>query len=272
MTQYLASNTVLHLLSLSECAKFDYNAHIYITHYTSHYTHITSHYTSCPTMRIQSHSIKCTPHLSPYPHRFLCREARRVAPHAAASMQAQPRSIPSSLSLKRLSRTSRKSGSVLKRGRVGGSTGSSSSEAHISQVVSSSNSGGSAEDSLNRSMSSDGQSGSSGSTGSGSESQKGCSGSSNGGRDADKSTVCSVACQTPPYQPKKPIPGMESAVPSLLPLSLLFLLSFLPPSLSPFPSSLPPFLPSSLSPSPPSFSQTPSFFLLFSLHHRSQWH
>ena len=99
---------------------------------------------------------------------------------------------------------------------MGGSTGSSSSEAHISQVVSSSNGGGSAEDSLNRSMSSDGQSGSSGSTGSGSESQKGCSGSSNGGRDADKSTVCSVACQTPPYQHKKP--GMESAVPSLLPI------------------------------------------------------
>ena len=215
-------------------------------------------------MRIQSHSIKCTPHLSPYPHRFLCREARRVAPHAAASMQAQPRSIPSSLSLKRFSHTSRKSGSVVKRGRVGGSTGSSSSEAHISQVVSSSNSGGSAEDSLNRSMSSDGQSGSSGSTGSGSESQKGCSGSSNGGRDADKSTVCSVACQTPPYQPKKPIPGMESAVPSLLPLSLLFLLSFLPPSLSPFPSSLPPFLPPSLLPLLP-FLKLPSSYSSLSI-------
>ena len=168
-------------------------------------------------MRIQSHSIKCTPHLSPYPHRFLCREARRVAPHAAASMQAQPRSIPSSLSLKRLSHTSRKSGSVVERGRVGGSTGSSSSEAHISQVVSSSNGGGSAEDSLNRSMSSDGQSGSSVSTEVAPSLRRVAAVLRM--EDVMRIVHCVLRhCQTPPYQPKKPIPGMESAVPSLLPI------------------------------------------------------
>jgi len=126
-------------------------------------------------------------------------------------MQAQPSSISSSLRLKKhgsLSHSSSKSGSVVKHdsGRVGSGSGSSSSsyvcssassEAHVSQEVSSSSGGGSAEESLNRSTSSDGLSGSSGSKGSGSQSQKGCSGSSNGGHDADVSTVSSVAHQTP---------------------------------------------------------------------------
>jgi len=177
----------------------------------------------CNYNQIQSHTCATAPLITTHTHTHThtrthtqipvrgSRESSSTRSSLGPSMQAQPSSIPSSLRLKKhgsLSHSSSKSGSVVKQdsGRVGSGSGSSSSsyvcssassEAHISQEVSSSSGGGSAEESLNRSMSSDGLSGSSGSKGSGSQSQKGCSGSSNGGHDADESTVSSVARQTP---------------------------------------------------------------------------